>query len=760
MKRYKNLLAWLQLKFTNFCWHFLFLSGIVLIPSCRHPVDSHGIPLYIPNYFWNYYERGMAYTLVQEWEKAARDFQIAIGELPGAVYPEEKEKWRARTYGLHYYDDYFPQRELGVCYYFMGDLPKAEEKLRYSIDHLPSSRAKDYLNKILRLQYGQSKDAKHQSIDFKLNLDPAAMYVNNPLIKLIGSVSSSGLIQSVTVNGNPELVDFAKEAYPLDKKINLKLGKQLITIQAENLVNVRREWQQEIILDLAPPSISLSLSPSNPTSEVRINVSDNEALESLKINNKTIQLKPGLKNFDTIIELQDGAPLKIEVEDKAGNKMSSTADEKEYKSAIAQSLRYHPDNRLAFRQERFSTGKVSIFAQFESTCPPQNREMKDEKPPFLTLENHNTTTKIVTSQFYTVRLKVKDEGGIESVSFGHFLRAKEDSLQEKKLSYYEPLELRGMNTIRKHMAQTFELQQGLNRIEIIAIDRQGNKKRKEITVQMKPPHSQRQDLRMPVATLVGVPIPNKNHKSKANLSTIPPLKAQLLYNALASLPVKSWLLGKWKSKRPARFNPIRKAPNFIAKQVFDMELLEIPNDDFEDTIKKLPREDIEDVWLLWGIITPWGGKKDNDWILKVEIWDVKNVKKLKDPIIMADIHFDEFELKTPNHGELIRKLSQLANLLEQQMPILSSTVSRSHRSITLPLCTEQNVMKGSRVLFFDHESENVDAAEPKEDGRTWIQGLVIKEVSSEASKECWSEIETLPKGIDAIINSNDKIIIR
>ena len=154
---------------------------VFLFVSCRHtPTNEHGIPYLIQNRYWNYYLRGIAYSLIGEWENAAADFEVAMGRRKGALYAEYNEKRWAKMYGLRFLDNYFPHRELGISYYFMDQLGAAEKELTLSLDMLPSSRARFYLNKVMRSQFLQVPGRQVDPIKFHIDFSPELHYLNTP----------------------------------------------------------------------------------------------------------------------------------------------------------------------------------------------------------------------------------------------------------------------------------------------------------------------------------------------------------------------------------------------------------------------------------------------------------------------------------------------------------------------------------------------------------------------------------------------------
>ncbi|MFP4500479.1 MAG: CsgG/HfaB family protein [Candidatus Hydrogenedentota bacterium] len=97
--------------------------------------------------WWSYYERGVSYLAGGFHEEAAADFREA---LKGRA----RDSWRARTYGLHFVE-YFPNRELGVALYHLGDLDEAESYLRQSLGNIDTERAHYFLDQVTKTRIAQ-----------------------------------------------------------------------------------------------------------------------------------------------------------------------------------------------------------------------------------------------------------------------------------------------------------------------------------------------------------------------------------------------------------------------------------------------------------------------------------------------------------------------------------------------------------------------------------------------------------------------------
>ncbi len=86
------------------------------------------------------YDDGLK-SIEQEKYQEARDL------LLNALKSKPNDVQRVRTYGMHFIE-YFPNRELGICYYYLGDAAAARKYLQISLEQSPSQRAQEYLAKV------------------------------------------------------------------------------------------------------------------------------------------------------------------------------------------------------------------------------------------------------------------------------------------------------------------------------------------------------------------------------------------------------------------------------------------------------------------------------------------------------------------------------------------------------------------------------------------------------------------------------------
>lgn len=90
--------------------------------------------------WYNFYENAEGLMKRGDYDRALMAFQSAASM-------EFKDSKQARTYGMNF-KEYFPHREMGVCYYNLGDLANARRELELSQAFARSGRAQEYLAKV------------------------------------------------------------------------------------------------------------------------------------------------------------------------------------------------------------------------------------------------------------------------------------------------------------------------------------------------------------------------------------------------------------------------------------------------------------------------------------------------------------------------------------------------------------------------------------------------------------------------------------
>jgi TolB-like protein len=90
--------------------------------------------------FYNYYESGLKYMQARKYDRALADFKSAISL-------EFEDAHKKRTYDTRFIQ-YYPHRELGICFYYLGEHDNAMGELQLSYAYKKSNRAEEYIKKL------------------------------------------------------------------------------------------------------------------------------------------------------------------------------------------------------------------------------------------------------------------------------------------------------------------------------------------------------------------------------------------------------------------------------------------------------------------------------------------------------------------------------------------------------------------------------------------------------------------------------------
>ena len=94
-------------------------------------------PIQAVEKFYTYYDKGAKFMAKGEWERA-------IEELKSAISLEFEDAKRKRTYGTRFIK-YFPHRDIGICYYNLGEYDDAMGELQLSYAYKKEKRTKQYI---------------------------------------------------------------------------------------------------------------------------------------------------------------------------------------------------------------------------------------------------------------------------------------------------------------------------------------------------------------------------------------------------------------------------------------------------------------------------------------------------------------------------------------------------------------------------------------------------------------------------------------
>lgn len=94
------------------------------------------------------YSMGLKAMKIQDWRGAIQHFSSALNK-------KGKDKEKTRAYGAVFIS-YYPNREMGICYYHLGDYTRASEYLLRSQNQSRSNRARRFLRNVQNMKVSSS----------------------------------------------------------------------------------------------------------------------------------------------------------------------------------------------------------------------------------------------------------------------------------------------------------------------------------------------------------------------------------------------------------------------------------------------------------------------------------------------------------------------------------------------------------------------------------------------------------------------------
>lgn len=111
------------------------------------------------------------------------NYEFAITKFQQALQEKKKDTKSIRTYSMHFIR-YFPNREIGIAYYHLGQKKKALFHLKLSSKMEPSARAQQFIRKLIDVF--QTDIPIEKENDIKKEEPPQKLIVGKKTIKLVG----------------------------------------------------------------------------------------------------------------------------------------------------------------------------------------------------------------------------------------------------------------------------------------------------------------------------------------------------------------------------------------------------------------------------------------------------------------------------------------------------------------------------------------------------------------------------------------------
>ncbi|MEW6379897.1 MAG: hypothetical protein AB1611_09860 [bacterium] len=192
-------------------------------------------------------------------------WEYAIEELYQAIALRFGDQRQVRAYGMHFREEYFPHRELGICYFHLGRIEDAVQELELSLSQTPSARAKYYLNQGRRAYLLDNHlDTAPPAIHLELGLDPdlepggisqeggsltnQVLLTNQTPFPIQGTAQDDHYVASISVNQKPVFIELAEGSIPFSVPVDLTEGENMVQVVVRDLAD--RQVQQNIRISL------------------------------------------------------------------------------------------------------------------------------------------------------------------------------------------------------------------------------------------------------------------------------------------------------------------------------------------------------------------------------------------------------------------------------------------------------------------------------------------------------------------------------
>ncbi len=616
-----------------------------LFSGCATPLPTRdvGEKLYHRNW-WNYYARGVMRLHKKDLQSAMEDFETCLNLRRGAKYGYPIDKWRARTYGLHFIDNYFPNRELGVILYRSGEFERAAEFLEKSLKQEPSGRAKHYYN-LSRRELLARQDLPPPSIE----VDAASREVWTSARKrmLTGVARGPAFIRDVSIGDDRLFIELATEEQAFGREIVMKEGLNTIAITAEDLAGKKAEQSVTWRADWQPPQIVIGRSVRQGANWRITGVCcDNVALAFVEVNGRkqfASEPRKEVQEYPLKLEMpaKDGR-LVIRTSDLAGNTLETVLTDTD----LAASLMLHPIMRVAVEGDALPA------------APQQGAE--DTMKPRLQFTTRQQVVYVYDEDYY-LDGEASDQGGLASIRVNgeEWLRKTHCGATRNRFAGYIPTE-------------------GSNTIHVVVSDQAGNQTAKTITVIRREPMYLDTEFRL----TTGIPPFNKAEIGYKLTTGVTPLVKNEEVTWLDPALVKIWM-EKYITRQPIRFHLLERDEGWdfiLREQELSMSDLTDPRASLKIG-KMLPAE----MFFMGSLY-----KNGIGITIHISVVDTETGKTL----FIEDVYTEE----ALNDAE--KKISGLISKIEQRFPLVEAAITKiSGSKVTLNAGLLHGVIQGTKFII-------------------------------------------------------------
>jgi hypothetical protein len=248
-------------------------------------------------------------------------YSQALDCLNQAVKQRSADQRMARTYGMHFIDNYFPNRETGVIHFLMGHHRIAEKNLLRSLEQEPSAKAYYYLDEVRKALMKQNPPAGSRP-DISI-ISPSEIHPENDVHKtcafpviLAGAVSDNRYVSWISIDDTSEFMEGARKTMPFSQALYLGEGRHTINITAGNLLGTTSRKEIELLVDKSGPVISISR--ITPGKDIAGYLHDPSGIAEFTLNTRHITVSDQDGSFHAPLYPED-TRITLLAEDTLGN---------------------------------------------------------------------------------------------------------------------------------------------------------------------------------------------------------------------------------------------------------------------------------------------------------------------------------------------------------------------------------------------------------------------------------------------------------
>ncbi len=282
-------------------------------------------------------------------------YHEAIWALEKAIYKRDRDQRRARTYGMHVVDDYFPHREKGIVHFHLGEYHKAKDELELSILQQESDKAFHFLDKvrrtIMRLEKQPvSKPAISVTIPNAIKINGQFRSNSDPVV-LSGTIEDRQYVSQISLSEQPLFLKCSQQKIDLYEELSLNQGRREINVMAESLSGGVSKKRIILHIDRSGPTVIVTQRDTG--SRLIGYLLDESGVSDFYVNGKPVHIRFGT---EVPFDIETGGSIDFMVSDMLGNQT---------KGDLAQSKFSYGANKYLAGRDHISSDALSRFESKE-----------------------------------------------------------------------------------------------------------------------------------------------------------------------------------------------------------------------------------------------------------------------------------------------------------------------------------------------------------------------------------------------------------